>query len=57
MHFYDVTMWLMELYICVILTIEYLWGRSDTDIKNEAKKKYKAREKYRFEHLTDGEHK
>lgn len=44
-----------DLYICVILTLEYLWGRSDTDIKNEAKRKKKAREKYSFESLTSGE--
>lgn len=45
----------VELYIAVILTVEYLWGRSDTDIKNEAKRKKKAREKYNFENLTSGE--
>lgn len=44
-----------DLYICVILTLEYLWGRSDTDIKNEAKRKRKAREKYNFENITKGE--
>lgn len=45
----------LELYVCVILTLEYLWGRSDTDIKNEVKRKKKAREKYNFENLTSGE--
>ena len=45
----------MDLYICLILTIEYLWGRSDTDIKKEAKRKAKARQKYDFDSLTDGE--
>lgn len=45
----------MDLYICVILTVEYYWGRSDTDIKREAQKKRKAREKYLFDHLTMGE--
>lgn len=44
-----------ELYICVILTLEYFLGRSDTDIKNEAKRKKKAREKYHFEALNVGE--
>lgn len=47
----------LELYIAIILTVEYLWGRSDTDIKSEAKRKNKAREKYRFETLTTGESK
>jgi len=56
MKFYDLTMWLMELYICVILTIEYLWGRSDTDFRNEVKKKAKIRrEKHAFDELTIGE--
>lgn len=48
---------LIDLYIAVILTIEYLWGRSDTDIKNEVKRKKRAREKHRFDNLTVGEHK
>lgn len=58
MSFYEITMWLMELYICLILTVEYLWGRSDTDIKNEAKTRAKIRrEKHSFENLTIGESK
>jgi hypothetical protein len=44
-----------EFYICIILTLEYFFGRSDMDIKNEAKRKKKAREKYSFESLTSGE--
>lgn len=44
-----------DLYICLILTLEYFYGRSDLDIKNEAKRKKKAREKYRFEFLNIGE--
>lgn len=44
-----------DLYICIILTLEYVWGRSDTDIKIEAKRKKKAREKYHFEFLNMGE--
>lgn len=44
----------LELYIAVILTVEYLWGRSDTDIKKEEKRKAK-KDKYTFEKLTTGE--
>lgn len=47
----------VEAYIALVLTVEYLWGRSDTDIKNEAKRKKKARERYSFETLNQGEHK
>jgi hypothetical protein len=39
----------------ILLFVEYFWGRSDTDMKSEAKRKRKFREKYRWEHLTDGE--
>lgn len=46
---------LLEAYICLILTLEYFWGRSDMDIKNEVRRKKKAREKYNFEQLTQGE--
>ena len=53
---YEWSMWIMELYICLILTVEYLWGRSDTDIKNEAKTKAKIRkERHQFDQLTTGE--
>ena len=45
----------LEAYICLILTVEYFYGRSDSDIKSEAKRKKKAREKYHFEGLTIGE--
>ena len=44
-----------DAYISLILTAEYFFGRSDTDMKNEARRKRKFREKYRWEHLTDGE--
>jgi hypothetical protein len=48
----------LDFYICVILTIEYFWGRSDSDLKNEAKKKTKMRrERYQFESLNVDEHK
>jgi hypothetical protein len=40
----------------ILLFVEYFWGRSDTDMKSEAKRKRKFREKYRWEHLTTGEH-
>lgn len=46
---------LVSLYSAFILTVEYFWGRSDTDIKREAVRKKAAREKYKFETLTDGE--
>lgn len=45
---------LLELYIAIILTVEYLWGRSDTDIKKEEKRKMNKR-KLSFESLTIGE--
>lgn len=52
---YEVISTILEAYIAGILTLEYFWGRSDTDMQNEARKKRKLREKYRFETLTDGE--
>jgi len=55
MTIYEIISTVLETYIAGILTIEYLWGRSDVDMKNEAKRKRKLREKYRWEHLTDGE--
>jgi len=39
-----------------MLTVEYFWGRSDMDMKNEARKKRKFKEKYSFERLCVGEH-
>lgn len=53
---YEVISTILEAYIAGILTAEYFYGRSDADMKNEAKRKRKFREKYRFEILTDGEH-
>lgn len=47
---------ILELYIAVILTVEYLWGRSDTDIKKEEKRR-QAKKKHDFENLNTGEHK
>lgn len=44
-----------DVYGAVILTVEYFWGRSDTDMKREAKSKRKFREKYNFDRLTEGE--
>ena len=57
MTFYEVSQTILEAYIAGILTAEYFWGRSDTDMKNEAKRKRKFREKYRWENLTEGESK
>jgi len=45
---------LLEAYIAVILTLEYYWGRSDTDIRREEKRKAKKREP-RYDSLTTGE--
>lgn len=55
MSTYEIISTILEAYIAGILTLEYFWGRSDTDMRNEARKKRKLREKYRFETLTDGE--
>lgn len=51
-HLYDR---IIETAILVVLLVEYFWGRSDADIKNEVKRKKKAREKYSFESLTTEE--
>ena len=56
MSLYEIVQTILEAYIAGILTAEYFWGRSDTDMKNEAKRKRKFREKYNFERLTIGEH-
>jgi predicted nucleic acid-binding protein len=55
MSFYEALSLSFDLYICVMLTLEYFFGRSDMDLKSEAKRKRKFREKYRFDTLTDGE--
>lgn len=44
----------LELYIAVILTVEYFYGRSDSDIKKEEKRKAKRRV-LNFESLNQGE--
>lgn len=51
-HLYDRV---VETAILIVLLVEYFWGRSDTDLKNEAKRKKKAREKDSFEALNIGE--
>ena len=51
-HLYDQV---IETAILLVLLAEYFYGRSDTDIKREAVRRKKAREKYRFEALTQGE--
>lgn len=53
---YEIIQTVLEAYIAGILTAEYFWGRSDTDMKSEARRKRKFREKYHFERLTIGEH-
>jgi hypothetical protein len=53
---YEIVSTILEAYIAGVLTAEYFYGRSDTDMKNEAKRKKKLREKYRFDSLTEGEH-
>jgi len=55
MSAYEVASLFLEAYIALMLTVEYFWGRSDMDMRNEAKKKRKMREKYNFEKLTTGE--
>lgn len=56
MHFgFEIANFFVELSILIVLLAEYFFGRSDTDIKNEAKRKRKAREKYHFESMTTGE--
>jgi hypothetical protein len=52
---YEVLSLFLEAYIAFMLTVEYFFGRSDMDMKNEAKKKRKMREKYNFERLCIGE--
>lgn len=46
---------ILELYIAVILTVEYLWGRSDTDIKKEEKRRAAKKLKPSFDALNVGE--
>lgn len=45
MTLYEAVSTLLELYIAGILTAEYFFGRSDMDIRNEARKKAIKREK------------
>lgn len=40
---------LVSLYSAIILTVEYFWGRSDTDIKREVVRKKAARAKQKAE--------
>lgn len=40
---------LVSLYSAVILTVEYFWGRSDTDIKREVVRRKAARAKQKAE--------
>ena len=58
MSLYEILSLILEgyIYISVMLTVEYFWGRSDMDMKNEARKKRKFKEKYSFERLCVGEH-
>lgn len=55
MTVYEIISLITEIYICGILTLEYFWGRSDMDIKNEEKKRRKYKTKPDFENLTTGE--
>lgn len=47
----------LEFAVLIVLLLEYLWGRPDVVIKNEAKQKKRLREKYVFTELNQGEHK
>lgn len=53
---YEIVSTFLESYIAGILTLEYFFGRSDTDMKSEARRKRKFREKYVFDRLVVGEH-
>jgi len=55
MSLYETLSLILETCILLILVVEYFFGRSDVDIKREATRKRKFREKYRFEQLTSGE--
>lgn len=55
MSLYEILSLLLETSILAILVAEYFWGRSDTDMKNEARRKRKFKEKYNFERLCTGE--
>jgi hypothetical protein len=55
MNWHELIQDVLELYVCIILTVEYFYGRSDSDIKSEAKRKKKARERYSFDSLNVGE--
>ena len=50
---YEIVSTILEAYIALILTAEYFFGRSDTDIKREESRKRKK--KIEFESLTNGE--
>src|SRR6266446_10943501 len=54
MNVYETLSLVFDLYISLLLTAEYFFGRSDMDMRNEVKRKRKLREKYRFETLTNG---
>lgn len=56
MSLYEILSLLLETSILAILVAEYFWGRSDTDMRNEARRKRKFKEKYNFERLCVGEH-
>jgi len=56
MSLYEALSLIFDLYICIILTAEYFFGRSDMDMRNEARRKRKFKEKYNFERLCVGEH-
>jgi hypothetical protein len=55
MTVYEALSLLFDAYISLILTAEYFFGRSDMDMRNEAKRKRKFREKYTMEKMTTGE--
>lgn len=55
MTIYEILSITLEFGVLVVLLVEYFYGRSDVVIKNEAKRRKKAREKYGFTELTQGE--
>lgn len=55
MTFYESLSLILEFAVLVVLLAEYFYGRPDIMLKNEAKRRHKARIKYQFESLTQGE--
>ena len=57
MTLYEILSLLLEFAVLVVLLLEYLWGRPDVVLKNEAKQRKRLRNRYNFSELTINEHK